>query len=547
MIAVIDTEPKSRVPLSLKSRVFSKVTEERGKSISLLQRFLARPSIFFSFVFLLTFIQIKWLLRIVSFEPGSFFPYVWVSAFSILSLNISVLAVQAFFGMFVKAPHFQKVDQSEIESVPVALLYCVKNESFGLKERIEYTLKGNLLPNLHLWILSDSSDSFGNEEEMLVKELRNELGREKVFYRRRVVPQERKQGNIKDWLLKWGSPYEYFVVCDADSLLPSGWAQEVVRIAEHPRHSKVGIFQSAIYVAHEASLFSKMQAVAQFYAQRLYFHVNQAVLGRSIAFGHNCLIRRASFQKIELPEGILSHDNWETALLEQKGYKTVYLSNLISFEEAAPHYLEERKRSKRWLKGTLQGWPLLFLPKISFSTRFLIFYQIYLYLVQPILCFWIVSTLLAGPQFFISEGSSFRLFTLTLGVLFFHKMVVARNMNDIKRIIQETLFSTLIGLQNILYGTFDFITIPLQKLGWTPMAKIPGERLSFSECAKSLFIGTLVGAALLWFGFTQSSTWTLFTLPVLLSLILSIPFVYFSSKNLFMKGRYAPVRLKETA
>jgi len=547
MKSLLETEPRLAAELPLKNRLIFQVEEEKAYSIPFVQRFFARPSIFFSLVLLLTALQIKWLLEIVSFDEGGPFSYLWLLAFSFLSLNISVLATQALFGLFVKAPYFPEVDRSQVDSIPIALLYCVKNEPFGLKERIEYTLKGNLLPNLDLWILSDSSDSFGNEEEKLVGELKNEFGGERVFYRRRCNPCERKQGNIKDWLIRWGSSYQYLIVCDADSLLPRGWAREVLRIAEHPRHSKVGIFQSAIYVAHEASLFSRMQAIAQFYAQRLYFHVNQAVLGRSIAFGHNCLIRREAFQKIELPEGILSHDNWETALLEQKGYKTVYLSNLISFEEAAPHYLEERKRSKRWLKGTLQGWPLLFLPNISFSTRFLIFYQIYLYLVQPVLCFWIVSTLFAGPQFFTSGNISFQLFVFTLGVLFFHKMVVVKNLMDVRRILQETFFSTLIGLQNILYGTFDFIAIPFERLGWTPMAKRPGERLSFSECAKSLFIGTFAGVGLFWFGLNQSSTWTFFTLPVLLSLILSIPFVYFSSKNLFMKGRYAPVRLKETA
>ena len=538
MIAAIDSEPKSQVQFPLKNRVFIKVTEEKQKTAPFLQRFLARSSIFFSLVFLLTFIQIKWLLEIVSFEPGSLFPYIWVLVFSVLSLNISVLAIQALLRIFVKAPHFPKVDKSVIQSIPVALLYCIKNESFGLRERIAYTLRGNNLSNLYLWILSDSNDLFGKEEEVLVERLRNEFGREKVSYRRRVIPEEKKQGNIKDWLLKWGSSYQYFIVCDADSLLPPGWTQEVLRIAEHPKHTKIGIFQSAIYITHEASLYSRMQAIAQFYAQKLYFHVNQAVFGHSIAFGHNCLIRREVFQRIKLPQGILSHDNWETALLEREGYRTVFLQDLISFEEAAPHYLEERKRSKRWLKGTLQGWPLLFLPRISFSTRFLIFYQIYLYLVQPLLCFWIVSTFLGGSRLFASGSVSFQLFGFTLGVLFFHKMAVANHPSDIKRILQETLFSTLIGLQNIFYGTLDFLTIPFEKLGWAPMAKMPGARLSFIECTRNLFVGTLVGAVLLWFGVGQSITWTFFTLPVLLSLILSIPFVYFSSKNLFSKVRH---------
>ncbi len=508
---------------------------------SFAQRLLARPSFFFCFVLFLTFFQIKCLVEMVSFEPGSFFPYVWAFVFSVLSVNISILAVQAFFGFFVKAPDFPKVDRTSVESVHVALLYCIKNENFGLRERIQYTLSGNALPNLHLWILSDSSENFETAEGKLIHELQSSYS--DVFYRRRAVPYERKQGNIKDWLSRHGGSYQYFIVCDADSLLPPGWVQEILQVAEHPKNEKIGVFQSAIYITHESSLFSRMQAIAQFYAQKLYFNVNQVIFGRSVAFGHNCLIRREAFEKIELPENILSHDNWETVLLERIGYKTVFLSSLTSFEEASPHYLEERKRAKRWLKGTLQGWPLLFLPNISFSTRFLIFYQIYLYLVQPILCYWIVSTLFAGRSFFSVNSSSFLLFGFTLGVLFFHKMVVAKNLGDVKRMIQETFFSTTVGLQNVFYGTVDFINMPFEKLGWIPMMKTPGAHLGFLECVKNFLGGTLVGLVLLWLGLNLSNTWTLFSLPVLLSLILSIPSVYFSSKNV-SKSSHAMVYME---
>ncbi len=507
------------------------------------QQLFARPSIFFFFVFLLTFFQIKCLTETVYFESGSLFPYIWVFAFSVLSINISILATQAFFASFVKTVNFPKVNRASIESVPVALLYCIKNEAFGLRERIQYTLSGNTLPNLNLWILSDSNEIFGTEEEKLIHELQSSAC--EIFYRRRTVPRERKQGNIKDWLSQYGASYQYFIICDADSLLPPGWVEEILQVAEHPRNEKIGVFQSAIYITHERSLFSKMQAIAQFYAQKLYFNVNQVVFGRSIAFGHNCLIRREAFEKIQLPEGILSHDNWETALLENLGYRTIFLSNLISFEEASPHYLEERKRAKRWLKGTLQGWPLLFLPNISFSMRFLIFYQIYLYLVQPILCYWMVSTLFAGRSLFTGNTGHFPLFAFTLGVLFFHKLVVARNLNDVKRMAQETIFSTAIGLQNIFYGTIDFIVMPFEKLGWVPMAKTPDAHLNFSDCVQNFIGGTLIGFTFLWLGLNSSNAWTLFSLPVLLSLMLSIPLVYFSSKNV-SKSSYTMIHTEAT-
>ena len=498
-------------------------------------KIFSKATLFFGAVAGLTLIQARWLWGMITFEPGSLFPYVWIAIFCCLAMNISLLAVQSLFAAFGKEPFFSKAESKEIRSCPVALIYCVKNESFGLKERIRYTFGGNHLPAAHLWILSDSDANGKKEEEILIEELRQEFGRGYVFYRNRAVPYERKQGNIHDWLVKSGSAYDYFIVCDADSLLPQGWAEEVLRIAAHPENARIGVFQSAIYVTHEASVYARMQAIGQYYSQRLYFYANQAAFGRSIAFGHNCLIRRTAFETIKLPAKILSHDNWETALLEQQGYLTVFLPGIISYEEATPHYLEERKRARRWLKGTLQGFPLLFLPGISFATRFLIFYQIYLYLIQPALFFWIISGLLTAgslrAEMFTAGKGSLSLLFFTLGVLFFHKFVVARSLGDIKRIIQETAFTTVLGLQNVFYGTLDLLILPLQTLGWTPMSKNPDERPSLRDCIQTLAMGTGAGLLLFWIGLNRAPAWTVFAMPVLTSLVLSIPAVYFSSKQ----------------
>lgn len=487
-------------------------------------------NLFFFSVLFFTSIQVYYFMRIVSFHESSY-PYLWIIVFAALSLNISILLTQSIFRLFLKMSDFSKVEVAETLSVPVAMIFCIKNESFGLEERMEYTFDGNDALNTHLWILSDSDAKFEGEEKAMGESLKNKFGNERVFYRRRPIPLERKQGNIKEWLIQFGSSYSYFVVCDADSMLPSGWVQEMLQIAEHPNHADIAVFQSAIYITHEASLYARMSAISQFYAQRLYFYSYQAVFGRSIAFGHNCLIRRKAFEQIELPQGILSHDNWETALLEQIGYRTIFLPHMISYEEATLHYLEDRKRSRRWLKGTLQGWPLLFLPQISIATRFLIFYQIYLYLAQPLLFLWMIGSLFLFHAAVIAGSESFFLLIFNLSVLFFHKFVVAENFYDVKRILQDTAFSTLLGLQNIFYGTLDFVMLYFEKLIWIPMVKNPSDLLTLRECIRHLFWGTAFGVAVFIWGIHDLPHWTFYAIPVLASLILSVPSVYLSSKK----------------
>lgn len=508
--------------------------EHREKLKSFLQRCLSRSSLFFSMVFALTFFQVWYLAHVSSFQNGGLFYVVWLLIFACLALNISLLLVQAFFALVTQPVHFSQVVLSAVDSVPVAIIYCIKNESFGLAERIRYTLEGNQRPGLDLWILSDSDDDHARQEQHLVADLRAQFGKARIFYRNRRVPTEKKQGNVKEWLRRVGGRYRFFAVCDADSLLPEAWVTEMLRIAVHQDNEHIGIFQSAIYITHEVSLYARMQAIGQYYAQKLYFRVNQAVFGHSVAFGHNCLIRTDAYQTIELPQSILSHDTWEKALLEHSGFRTVFVMDVISFEEATPHYLEARKRSKRWLKGTLQGWPLLFLPRISFSTRFLVFYQIYLFIVNPLLFFWMGSGFVlhrAGDGHFLtSEGGGLSLLIFTLSVLFLHKFAVARSWKDMIRITGETIFSTLLELQSIFYGTLDFLLLPFSKLGWTPMSKNPGEQPTAGECIRSLSLGTLTGIVVLWMGLRAGSTWNIFAWPILVSLILSIPSVYFTSK-----------------
>src|SRR3546814_1868018 len=56
--------------------------------------------------------------------------------------------------------------------------------------------------------------------------------RARVFYRRRLRNVARKSGNIKDFLERWGSRYEYMIVFDADSVM-SGETMVELRSEEH--------------------------------------------------------------------------------------------------------------------------------------------------------------------------------------------------------------------------------------------------------------------------------------------------------------------------
>ena len=518
-------------------------------------RWMVNPPAFFAVVLAVTFFQAALVLRVLHFELGRLYPYIWFAGFVILAFNISLIFTQAVYASLVEEPILPEEPAEKIRGIRTALLVCVKNEDDEALERIRYTLRGNFGEGVHFWLLSDSGPDYVEKEKGWLEKLNEEFGQEKIFYRRRPVPFERKQGHLAIWFEEHGRDYDYLFVSDADSSIPEGTLRKLIRKAEHPRNRDIGSFQSAIYIVHDHSLFARAGAIGQFYAQRLYFRVNQAVFGRTISFGHNCLVRSGAFRTLRLPSAVLSHDNWDTALMDRAGYRTAFVTDTLTFEEATQNYLEERARAKRWMKGSLQGWPILFMSGISFTTRYYIFYQIYLYLMHPILLAWILIGLIYGSEWvkvslFTKGGPegmrplvSVLLFMVL--VLYGHKFLLSRSLSDLKRIAFEVAVSTLVSLNNIFYITWDLFTLPFEKLHWRPMAKNPNQRVSLAACTHSLFVGTLFGAVTLLWGLLYSPYWVLTGFPILGSLIASIPTVYLTSKNLVLRGVRGRVRLKE--
>lgn len=514
----------------------------------LLNKYFANPASFFSIVILVTYLQTSLVMRALLFELGTVYPWLWTLGFVILAFNISLVFTQTLFSLFVEDPVFPEVPSSELKGIRTAILTCVKNEDDEVLERIRYTLKGNLDGGVHFWLLSDSSAEYVTKEKEWVERLCGEFGRDRIFYRVRPVSFEHKQGNLAEWHEKHANEYDYLFVVDADSTIPQGAVTRLLSKAEHPESQDIGVFQSAIYIVHDYSLFSRAGAIGQFYAQKLYFRVNQAVFKRTIGFGHNCLIRSKVFSELKQPAGVLSHDNWDTALCDRAGYRTVFIPDTVTYEEATQNYLEERCRSKRWMKGTLQGWPILFMSKISWTTKFYIFYQCYMYLVHPVLLFWslagfVLSSDWSEVSLFVerSEGGLRPLLWVllfTLGTLYGHKFFLSRSWRDAKRIAFEVLVSTLVSLNNIFYISLDLFAIPFEGVVWKPMVKDPNARVSVKHCTKSLIGGTVFGWLTLIGGILYSPFWAPAGFPISMSLILSIPVVYFTSKNLAWDAGY---------
>jgi len=467
--------------------------------------------------------------------------FLWLTGFTFLFFNVSYLFLLSILRPFIKEPI---LPESHIDAFPkTALVYPIRNEDHGLYERIDYSFSGNRLPNLDLWILSDSDASYERLELELVERLQSKYPN-RIYYRRRVKPVERKQGNIKQFLTHHPD-YQWLYIADADSMVPRGTVLKLLRKALHPANSDVAIFQCFIRVAHATSWYARLEKIGAEFGQRLYFTGLQSLFGRMISFGHHHLVRADLLASIQLPKGLLSHDNWDTVLLDQQGYRVVFCPDVFGYDEVPSNYLEARARAGRWAQGTLQGWPLIFKRKISLASRFLAFYGIYLYLGDIVFFLWVLLGLSAHSTWF-GELIHFQIDTIwlgfftnsvlkavlafSMGVIFFHKAVIVRSFDDFRKYLYELLISSLITLNNFFYVPLSIVSQPFKKLIWRPMKKNPFEQVGLLQAAKSLWPGTAFGAGLFYFCSHETPYFVWQALPIMGSLLLSIPLVYLTAK-----------------
>ena len=264
-----------------------------------------------------------------------------------------------------------------IDGTSTAIVFPIYNEDVvrvyeGLRATYESLEKTGQLERFDFFILSDSTDpdKWVEEERRwydLVREL-DALGR--IYYRRRVVNEGNKSGNVRDFLNTWGRRYRYFMVLDADSVMRGETLVDLVKLME--AHPTVGLIQTVPALVNAESLFGRIQQFAnRLYAPVFIAGLNYWALGFGNYWGHNAIIRTEPFmQYCDLPQlpgrkpfggQILSHDFVEAALMLRENWEVWFAYDLEgSYEEAPQGMIENAQRDRRWCQGNLQHGLVLF-------------------------------------------------------------------------------------------------------------------------------------------------------------------------------------------
>ena len=282
--------------------------------------------------------------------------------FVILFLLSAIGCMHGVYGFFIRTAGTRRritglknyQDQS-IEGVSTAIIFPIYNEDSvrvleGLRATYESLDRCGQLDRFDFYILSDSTnpDRWVEEERRwseLVCDL-DALG--KIYYRRRLFNEERKSGNVRDFLNTWGKRYRYFICCDADSVMRGETVVDLVKLME--AHPTVGLIQTVPALVNAESLFGRIQQFAnRLYAPVFIAGLNYWALDFGNYWGHNAIIRTEPFmQYCDLPQlpgvkpfggQILSHDFVEAALMLRENWQVWLAYDLEGSYEEAPQSL----------------------------------------------------------------------------------------------------------------------------------------------------------------------------------------------------------------
>ncbi len=452
------------------------------------------------------------------------------------------------------APHLAAPDAPV--TARTAILMFLRNEDparalarlLEVRRSIDATGQGGLFD---VYVLSDTSEpTVAREEEAAFESIRPLLGPGAV-YRRREKNEGYKAGNVRDWLLRWGQDYTFYLPLDSDSLMAGPTVLRMVRIMEV--YPKIGILQSLVVGTPSESAFARIFQFGMRHGMRS-FTMGAAWWHGDCGpyWGHNAIIRTQPFRDdCHLPTlpgsgplggYVLSHDQLEAALMRRAGFEVrVIPVEGASWEDNPVTLLDFTKRDLRWCQGNMQYWRFLPTPGLMPMSRFQVFAAIAMYFGAPA---WMAMTVAGAWKMIAGEGMDVNfalgvsMFFIMIAVSLFPKIAgwidIALRPGGVRAYggagrfvagaLVETVFSVLISPVVALRVTLFLIGLLFGKrVVWGGQVR-DAYSLRWSEAARGLWPQTAMGLGLLWLIEARAPGALVWAAPILAGLGLAIPF-----------------------
>jgi membrane glycosyltransferase len=551
-------------------------------------RTVLRRTVFFGSVVIVNLVASLWLTDLfwrMGFQKAH---YPLLAIFILLNGLLTLGSFHAIFGAFdmlmgrkrsVRISQLARGKSGPLQKRHAVVMPVYNEDSVKTCARIEAIYRSieatGHLESFDFFILSDTRDLdlWVMEETSWTNLCRRLGGFGRIYYRRRKTNENRKAGNIGDFVRTWGGGYESMLVLDADSLMDGADIVTMTRVMED--YPRLGILQTPPKLIRGSSVFTRLQQFAmRLYGPLFIRGLNFWQLAGGSYWGHNALIRLKPFSEFcELPAlpgrepfggRILSHDFVEAALMVAEGWE-VWLAWDIegTYEEAPPTLVDHLIRDRRWMQGNLQHLWLIFARKLPFPTRMHLFMGIMAYLGSPLwFLFLILGTWIAYDRYdselsqlpfetyvdrwFGINGieQSIILTGAIFALLFLPKILAVlgailsssrrRSFGGFFPIVTgamlETIISMLLAPSIMATHTLMVLSIVLGRaVGWGNQNR-ETDGTSWGDAIRFHAFPTLLGVAWTVLAFKISFTFAAWMAPILLGLVLAAPVSVFTSR-----------------
>ena len=309
-----------------------------------------------------------WFLLIMYFDPKiisnikpeeTIWAKVTVGAFILCVNSFWLMGIYQFvisiFSRFVAKP-LLKCEFITDDLPAVAILYPTKDD---FKEEAALSCLNQDYPNFAFYILDDST------EQEIKSQIDNFVSKHpSAKLIRRGEKGGFKAGNLNNALRKISPQYPYFAVSDADGILPKDFIK--LLIPYFSLDESIGFIQAHQQInPNQGFIFSKYLHY-QSDIHYKYFLPSKNKYGFVMFYGHGGIIRTDLWQKTGGFPDSLTEDFVFSSEARRLGYRGIYVTDLVCYEDFPQDYRRYRIRSERWASGTAEYF-LKWYPKLLFS------------------------------------------------------------------------------------------------------------------------------------------------------------------------------------
>ncbi|HYM40926.1 MAG TPA: glycosyltransferase family 2 protein, partial [Thermoplasmata archaeon] len=258
--------------------------------------------------------------------------------------SFAIVFSKRVVSLFVKPYPLPRLD-AIARQPKVALLYTTMNDVVPeCVQAIRQTYP------VDVYMLDDSSDPY---KRALVDDLARERGFRVL---RRSERKGFKAGAINGWLAAHGAAYDYFVLLDADSVLPPDWVAEALKYAEHPDNADLAIFQGLINIWNTDRPFPRALAATTLLGQDEWERRVSGYVGAVFCYGHNVMLRTRPVLEVGgFVEDYVSEDFATAVKLASAGHGSVFVP-LHTWEAMPENVRGFVKRQTKWTRGSMEFW-----------------------------------------------------------------------------------------------------------------------------------------------------------------------------------------------